>query len=190
MTKTELQNAISDLQKAIIENSKDKDLAKELSSKMELYAKQYVNEIALDCGEEEETCPGQTFCITRTKRGILYHEFGGYNIFVTPNNVALYTTLNSLFDLRKKADTITDEKEKERVELMISSVVHCLSVPKVVFLEADFTFEIATRMIEFIQKQYDKLMSEPLQEETIEKDAEYKEAALAIEDLKDTLKAS
>ena len=43
-----------------------------------------------------ESFGGETFEIIKTTRGIVYKTYGGYSIFVTPNNVALYETLNDL----------------------------------------------------------------------------------------------
>lgn len=185
--KKELQSRIDELQKTIVANSKDAHFAKNLTDEIVKCSKQYVNETELDCGDKVEEFSGNNFRIVKTTRGVLYHEYGGYNIFVTPNNTALYNTLIDLIDLGKSKEGLSDE-EKERVELMLSATIQCISVPKIAFLDADFTFEIASKVIDFINTQYDKLMSEPLQEEIIEQDEAFKEAALALEEMKELAK--
>ena len=48
--------------------------------------------------------------------------------------------------------------------------------------------EIATLVVKHMNETYEKLMKQPLQEETPKEDQEFKDATLAVEELKEALK--
>ena len=148
-----------------------------------------VEPIALDCGTpiENKIFKGETFEMVKTNKGIVYHVYGGYNIFVTPNNVALYQTLEDLIDNQEFYAKFKGE-EREQFELNLSAIAYVLDVPLIAFSNAEFTFKIAEETIKFLQKTYDDAMKEPLQEETVEEDREFKDAVLAVEELRNALK--
>lgn len=141
-----------------------------------------VEPIVLDCGKaiEGESFKGDTFELVKTNKGILYHVYGGYSIFVTPNNVSLYETFNDLIVNRDEYSKAVGE-ERETLELNISAMAHVLNIPLIAFSNADFTFEMASKTIQFLQKVYDESVKQELQEETVEEDAQFKEATLAVE---------
>lgn len=147
-----------------------------------------VEPIVLEMGKaiDGKTWKGETFELTKTTHGILYHVYGGYSIFVTPNNVALYETLDDLIEHKDAYNKFTG-KEKEDFELNVSAITYVLDTPLFAFSSAEFTFEIATHIIQYLQKVYDNAMNQPLQEETVKEDIEFKEATLALETIKDAL---
>ena len=55
-------------------------------------------------------------------------------------------------------------------------------------MDKDFPQEIAIKTIEFLRNMYEDLMNKELQDETPKEDAEFKEATLALEDLKEAAK--
>lgn len=142
-----------------------------------------VDPIALDCGKEVDEWKGETFRITLTDKGVLYHEYGGYSVFVTPNNEALYDVLSDLV-VNKDEYAALEGEQKENFESLLTIIAYNLSVPRIAFLDRDFPQEIAIKTMEFLRKMYDDLMSKELQEETPKEDAAFKEATLALEDLK------
>ena len=73
-----------------------------------------VEPIVLEMGKaiDGKTWKGETFDLTKTTHGILYHVYGGYSIFVTPNNVALYETLDDLIEHQDAYNKFTG-KEKD-----------------------------------------------------------------------------
>ena len=148
-----------------------------------------VEPILLDCGKaiEGKVFKGETFELTKTNKGILYHVFGGYSIFVTPNNVALYETLDDLIEHQESYSKF-EGKEREDFELNLSCIAYILNVPLFSFSSAEFSFSIATQVIQFLQKTYDEAMKEPLKEETPAEDLQFKEAVLGLEDVKEALK--
>ena len=147
-----------------------------------------VEPILLDCGKaiEGKVFRGDTFELTKTNKGILYHVFGGYSIFVTPNNVALYETLDDLIENQETYNQLTG-KEREDFDLNLSCIAYILNVPLFSFSSAEFSFSIATQVIQFLQKTFDEAMSKPLQDEEFEKDREFQDAVLGMENIKEAL---
>lgn len=158
-------------------------MAKKATKKVE----KAVEPILLDCGKEIKTWKGQTFELVKSNKGILYHVYGGFNIFVTPNNVALYETLDDLVENQETYNKLTGQ-EREDFDLNLSALTYVLDIPLIAFASADFTFEIAERVIKFLQKTYDDAMAKPLQEETVQEDQVFKDAILGLEEVKDALK--
>ena len=148
-----------------------------------------VEPIVLDCGNaiEGKVFKGQTFELTKTNKGICYHLFGGYSIFVTQNNVALYETLDDLIENQETYNKLTGQ-ERDDFDLHLSALTYVLDVPLFAFSNAEFTYDIATKVIQFLQKTYDDAMEQPLQEETVQEDQEFNDAIIGLETVKEALK--
>ena len=147
-----------------------------------------VEPILLDCGKaiEGKCFKGETFELTKTNKGICYHVFGGYSIFVTPNNVALYETLDDLIEHQESYNKF-EGKEREDFDLNLSAISYVLDIPLFAFSSAELTFDLATKVIQFLQKTYDEAMQKPLQEETVQEDQDFKDAVLGMENIKEAL---
>lgn len=188
MDKKILKERLDDLVKQIKVNSKDAHFADKLiGDLLSVKGQMSVEPIALDCGKEVDEWRGETFRITLTDRGVLYHEYGGYSVFVTPNNTALYDVLADLVENKEEYAELEGEK-KENFESLLAIIAYNVSLPRIAFLDKDFPQEIALKTIEFLRKMYDDLMNKELQDETPKEDAEFKEATLALEDLKQSAK--
>jgi UDP-galactopyranose mutase len=148
-----------------------------------------VEPIVLDCGKaiDGKVFKGNTFEMVKTNKGILYHVYGGYNIFVTPNNTALYETFEDLIDNQGVYEKLTGE-EKEAFELNLSAITYVLDIPLFAFSNAEFCFKIAEETIKYLQAVYENSMNQPLQEETVDKDLQFKEAVLAMEEIQSAFK--
>lgn len=160
-------------------------MAKKATKKVE----KVVEPIVLDCGKaiEGKVFKGQTFELTKTNKGICYHLFGGYSIFVTQNNVALYETLDDLIENQEVYNKLNGQ-ERDDFDLHLSALTYVLDVPLFAFSSAEFTYDIATKVIQFLQKTYDDAMAQPLQEEAVQEDQEFKDAVLGLEEVKEALK--
>ena len=188
MDKKVLKERLDELVKQIKVNSKDAHFADKLiGDLLSVKGQMGVEPIALDCGKEEDEWRGETFRITLTDKGVLYHEYGGYSVFVTPNNVALYEVLSDLVINKEEYATLEGES-KENFESLLSIIAYNVSLPRIAFLDKDFPQEIAIKTIEFLRNMYEDLMNKELQDETPKEDAEFKEATLALEDLKEAAK--
>lgn len=188
MDKKVLKERLDELVKQIKVNSKDAHFADKLiGDLLSVKGQMGVEPIALDCGKEQDEWRGETFRITLTDKGVLYHEYGGYSVFVTPNNVALYEVLSDLVINKDEYATLEGES-KENFESLLSIIAYNVSLPRIAFLDKDFPQEIAIKTIEFLRNMYEDLMNKELQDETPKEDAEFKEATLALEDLKEAAK--
>lgn len=183
-----LKERLEDLVRQIKLNSKDAHFANKLiGDLLSVKGQMGVEPIALDCGKEVDEWKGETFRITLTDRGVLYHEYGGYSVFVTPNNVALYDVLADLVENKDEYAELEGEK-KENFESLLAIIAYNLSLPRIAFLDKDFPQEIAVKTMEFLRKMFDDLTNKELQDETPKEDAEFKETTLALEELKTATK--
>ena len=184
MDKKELKERLDGVKKQLRTNAKDVHFFDKLIDEaLSLKGQMGVEPVALDCGKEVDEWKGETFRITLTDKGVLYHEYGGYSVFVTPNNVALYGALEDLVVNREHYEKLEGE-EKENFDSLLAIIAYNLSLPRISFMDRDFPQEIAVRTMEFLQKKCEELLSEELKEETPKEDAEFKEAALAFEEVK------
>lgn len=188
MDKKELQKKLNDIKAQIKANSKDAHFADTLIEELlTTKARIGVEPIELNVGKRLDAFAGETFEMVKTDRGALYHEYGGYSVFVDNRNTALYETLCDLIDNKEEYNKLEGE-EKERLESHIQAISYCLGVPKICFTDAEFTYDIATRVVQFIRSKYEEAMQQPLQEETVELDREFEDATLALEAIKDEIK--
>lgn len=187
MDKKILKERLADVKKQLRTNAKDVHFFDKLIDEaLSLKGQMGVEPIALDCGKEEDEWAGKTFRITLTDKGVLYHEYGGYSVFVTPNNTALYDVLSDLVVNKEEYAKLEGEK-KDNFEALLTIIAYNLSIPRISFMDKDFPQEIAIKTMQFLQKMYEDLMEEPLQDETPNADAEFKEATLAVEELKESM---
>lgn len=187
MDKKILKERLADVKKQLRTNAKDVHFFDKLMDEaLSLKGQMGVEPIALDCGKEEDEWAGKTFRITLTDKGVLYHEYGGYSVFVTPNNTALYDVLSDLVVNKEEYAKLEGEK-KDNFEALLTIIAYNLSIPRISFMDKDFPQEIAISTMQFLQKMYEDLMEEPLQDETPTADAEFKEATLAVEELKESM---
>lgn len=184
-----IKERLDEVKKQLRTNAKDVHFFDRLIDEaLSLKGQMGVEPIALDCGKEEDEWKGETFRITLTNKGVLYHEYGGYSVFVTPNNNALYDTLVDLVVNREEYAKFEGEQAKN-MEALVSVIAYNLSLPRISFLDGSgsFPIEIAERTMKFISEMYDKLMNKELQEETPKEDEAFKEATMALEDLKENI---
>ena len=187
MDKKILKERLADIKKQLRTNAKDVHFFDKLIDEaLSLKGQMGVDPIALDCGKEEDEWAGETFRITLTNKGVLYHEYGGYSVFVTPNNAALYEVLSDLVTNKENYAKLEGE-QAENFKALLTIIAYNLSLPRISFMDKDFPQEIAIRTMEFLRKMYDDLMNKELQEETPKEDAEFKDATMALEELKDSL---
>lgn len=144
-----------------------------------------INDSALYCGRpiEGQVFKGETFEIQKTERGILYHCYGGYSIFVTPNNKALYQTLNEFIDIETGVVKLNEEESKD-FELATSAITYILNAPRIAFSDQGFTFDLATFLVQYLQQIADEAENAPLQYENAEENSQFEEAMVALEELK------
>ena len=187
MDKEVLKERLDEVKNQLRTNAKDVHFFDKLIDEaLSLKGQMGVDPIALDCGKEEDEWRGETFRITITNKGVIYHEYGGYSVFVTPNNEALYGVLVDLVENKEKYAKLEGE-EAENFSALLTIIAYNLSLPRISFMDREFPQEIAIRTMEFIRKMYDDLMNKELQEETPIEDAAFREATEALEGLKESV---
>lgn len=187
--KKELRDELRSLINQIKTNSKDVHYADKLiADLLSVKGQLMIEPTELDCGTKTDEWESDTYRVTLTNRGALYHEKGGYSIFVTPAMKSLYDTLADIV-INKDNYAKLDGEEKENYETALSAVAYCLSLPKFVFSDGDFTYKVATMVVEFIKKEYERLMNEELQEETVKEDREWKETVDAVNTIKEAFES-
>lgn len=186
MKKETLQKKLKECKEQLKANSKDVHFASNLIDRMLSYKGQLgVEPIAFDCGTplEGQEFKGETFEIVRTTKGIVYKVYGGYVIFVEPQNKALYDTLSFYIDNQEEYSKL-DSEAKELHNIELSAIAYCLNVPLFAFTSSELAYGLATMIIDHLRKTFDELMEKPLQPESVEEDREFKEATLGLEELK------
>lgn len=189
MERSELKEKLLELKKKIKANSKEAKFASQLVEEL-LLTQRMIDKEPLhtyDLGAEIDRLEGQTFYIAKHEKGALYHVYNSYDLVVQPSQLALYETLVSLVE-NKEANAKLVGEEKENFENYMSVVSYVLSTPAYALSDAELCVEIATVIVKHLNKVYDKLMNQPLQEETPKEDQEFKEATLAVEEVKEALK--
>lgn len=186
--KIELKKKIDEIKAQIKANSKDAHFADTLTNELlSLKGQLDVEPLELNIGKRVSDFSGEHFEIVKTDRGVMYHEFGGYTIFTTPTNEALYGMLADYVDNKDEYKKL-DGEEKEIFDLNLSAIAYCLTVPKFAFSNVDFTYDIAEKVIQFLNNSFEEAMNADLQEETIAEDEQFKQATLALEDIKEQIK--
>lgn len=183
------KDKIKEIREQIKINSKDAHFGEKLANELVTEVKKTKNHATLlDVGKEERKIKGETFELTKTDRGILYHTYGGYSIFVTPNNSSLYDLLNDYIENDDVYNKL-EGKEKEDFLTTLSAVTYCLNVPLVVFTNSDLTYKIALDVVEYLRKIQEEMLNSELQEETIDEDRAFQDATIALENIKEEIKS-
>ena len=189
MERSELKEKLSELKKKIKANSKEAKFAAQLVEEL-LLTQRMIDKEPLhtyDLGAEIDRLEGQTFYIAKHEKGALYHVYNSYDLVVQPSQLALYETLVSLVE-NKEANARLIGEEKENFENYMNIVSYVLSVPAYALGDGKLSVEIATLVVKHMNETFKKLMNQPLQEETPKEDQEFKEATLAVEEVKEALK--
>ena len=189
MERSELKNKLSELKKKIKANSKETKFASQLIEEL-LLTQRMIDKEPLhtyDLGAEIDRIEGNTFYIAKHEKGALYHVYNSFDLVVQPSQIALYETLVSLVENKEENAKLVGE-EKGNFERYMNIVGYVLSVPSYALGDAGLAVEIATLVVKHMNETYKKLTEQPLQEETPKEDQEFKEATLAVEELKESLK--
>ena len=189
MERSELKEKLSELKKKIKANSKEAKFATQLVEEL-LLTQRMIDKEPLhtyDLGAEIDRLEGQTFYIAKHEKGVLYHVYNSFDLVVQPSQLALYETLVSLVE-NKEANARLIGEEKENFENYMNIVSYVLSVPAYALGDGKLSVEIATLVVKHMNETFKKLMNQPLQEETPKEDQEFKEATLAVEEVKEAIK--
>ena len=155
--KLSLEQKLQDNVNAVVGMCSDKTKAKELlldivSTKGLLD----IEPIELDCGKKVDEYLGKNFRITKTDKGMLFHEYGGYSVFARNNLTVLASTLEFMMATLKENESPEfakkSEEEQQQATSVISAMTMCLKAPQMAFVDADFMFKLATDLVSLVLK--------------------------------------
>lgn len=190
--KRELYLKIEELKDKIVGLTAEENTARELIREL-LETKAQIDNtpIILNMGEvdneSEDVFRADEYEVVKTDRGMLYHEYGGYSIFVAPNNKIIYDILSIFLEERADEDGISEEERKDRKERN-DALSFTLGIPRLAFIDVDTTIALTTCLVENIERAVANSMDAPLQDDDIEANEEFRENALELEELKKELK--
>lgn len=137
-------------------------------------------------GKELGRFDGKTFYIAEHEYGVLYHVYNSMDMIIRPSQTSTYSTL---VDLIHSQDEVAkfNEDEMEMYESYVSAIAYCLGMPLIAFIDAEFMFNTAKSAIDLLYKIQVEAEGAQLQEETPKDNEEFKNAALAIENIKEAV---
>ena len=188
--KKELREKLTELKKQIKANAKDAHWAENALREYESLVGQLKHEpIVLDCGKEVDEWAGETFRITKTTTGVLFHTYGGYSVFCTPNITSLYETLVNYVEKKDEYAKLEGEA-KDIHELSLSALAYCVNLPSFVCSDEAFLYDTAGHIVKYLREIQDQLLNAPLREETpedLQSNQEFRDATLATKELVDEI---
>lgn len=188
--KKELREKLAELKIQIKANAKDAHWVENALREYESLVGQLKHEpIVLDCGKEVDEWAGDTFRITKTTTGVLFHTYGGYSVFCTPNITSLYETLVNYVDNKDEYAKL-DGEAKEEHELALSALSYCINLPSFVCSDAVFLYDTAGHILKYLREMSEQLLNAPLHEETpedLQANEEFRQATLATNELVDEI---
>lgn len=192
--KKQILERINEIKKQIKTNSKDAHFAETLCDELVQKVKEWKHEplpIA-DLGKEIDRIEGNTFYIAKHENGVLFHGANLYDFVLPYSNYTqnLSGLANWLIENKQSIDN--DEKDMQE---FYKNTLQDLEYSFRMFLDMWLGYESTEKLkFDMLGKYYTYLnelvkqaMEQPLQEETPELNAEFKEATLAMEEVKETL---
>ena len=176
MDKKELKKKLDEVIVQIKNNSKDAKFAESLIDKaMSLKGQIDVEEVELIIPKKDVIKRygyGNSYEFVRCKGGILFHVFGGYKTYVTPNMVAVYKHLEWMLDMWDEYGS-SDETHKKLTDYVIGNTVIVME-SLIVSCHTDESLQEAANVIFGILVKLQRQATEAeLQEETHEENAKF-----------------
>lgn len=152
------------LREELVGLSSDPIKTKELLDKLtEEEISQHDIESPLHVGKNdiEETKDGEIYKLHKTRNGYLLHYHGGYTVLVDEKLYSTATTLQQIMD--GVPSDITDNEERENIELVLSAAEQIFRLPMYVFSHPETMFNIASMGLMY-QSLLQKMGTVPTQE--------------------------
>lgn len=182
MEKSELKQKLEETKLKIKTNSKDAHFADILITEMldiDAKLKKADMENSVILGDIEKEYDGGNFKITAFRDGsIMYHTTGGYTVIGDYRLVGLNTVLRDFID--KMSDTSwANTVNRENTELDLSANTYILNIPMFAFSDAQLKFELATKVIEYLNNLYKTATEAEPTEENIEDNKVFQDTVMA-----------
>ena len=190
--KEEIRKKIDEVKNLIKTNSKNAHHAEKLIDELLSLDREKRHEATLvhiPMDNVSKTFKGDTFELCYTKQGeAVYRAFGGYTIICSSLFNALNATIENAIDYLNGEiqEELTDE-QKQLIEDDITATTWVLNLPLHACSDLEFKYDLTNKFIEFITKLQEKSNTDEIQEETYEEDAQFKDAMIGMENVKEII---
>lgn len=190
--KEEIRKKIDEVKNLIKANSKNAHHAEKLIDELLSLDREKRHEATLvhiPMDNVSKTFKGDTFELCYTKQGeAVYRTFGGYTIICSSMFNALNATIENAIDYLNGEiqEELTDE-QKQLMEDDITATSWVLNLPLHACSDLEFKYDLTSKFIEFISKLKEKSQTDEPQEETYEQDAQFKDAMIGMENVKEII---
>lgn len=120
--------------------------------------------------------------IVRCKGCIIWQHKGGMSFIVKPSMRALYEYLEGMLSMKDRYDELTNE-EKQIYDISYFGMSLIMQVPMFAVVDEEFFVELAEYIGDGIKKVAEKLINQPLQEETPIENAEFETKMEVVNEL-------
>lgn len=189
MDKKVLNERLNELIRQIRLNSKDAHFAEKLTDdllsvhRQKLLEKNYV----FDLGAELYKIERGSFYLAKHEKGVLFHIYNSFDMVIPISNNSLYGTLSAILEERMNEYEKMSDADKQDHDTFVEVVGIILAMPLNILNDTEFAIDIATQVMKRTNEIYEKAINSELQDETVERDADFKQMILATEELKDVL---
>lgn len=190
--KEEIRKKIDEVKNLIKANSKNAHHAEKLIDELLSLDREKRHEATLvhiPMDNVSKTFKGDTFELCYTKQGeAVYRTFGGYTIICSSMFNALNATIENAIDYLNGEiqEELTDE-QKQLIEDDITATSWMLNLPLHACSDLELKYDLTNRFMEYITKLREKSQTDEPQEETYEEDAQFKEAMIGMENVKEII---
>lgn len=142
-----------------------------------------------------DSIDGETFSLSKTKQGVVYHQKNGFNLFIPLNGMTngLFEMINWLVDNKEKIET-EEQDVKDFYKYTMLDVAYTFQMifgmwtnDKELF---DFRAESINKYIEIMTKKLNEIANGEAHEEDHAENAEFEKTLYALDTLKEEVKNS
>lgn len=189
MDKKVLNERLNELIRQIRLNSKDAHFAEKLTDDLLSVHRQKLSEknYVFDLGAELYKIERGSFYLAKHEKGILFHIYNSFDMVIPISNNSLYGTLAAILEERMNEYEKMSDTDKQDHDTFVEVVGIILAMPLNILNDTEFAIDIATQVMKRTNEIYEKAINSELQDETVERDADFKQMILATEELKDVL---
>lgn len=146
-----MSDEIIKIRERLVELSKDPIETRELLDKLtyeEIAQHDAECPLIVTKNDIQETKDGEVYKLHKTRNGYLLHYHGGYDVLVDDKLISTASTLQQIMD--GVPSDITDNEERENVEMMLSASEMIFRLPMFVLSHPSTTLNIATMGVMYI----------------------------------------
>ena len=193
MNKKELKQQIEETKTQLKTISKDTHHCEVLIDKLMSLKGQTMIEptlIHIPTSDVISSIDGNTFTMTKTKQGVVYHQKNGFDMFIPLNGMTygLYEQIDWLIEYKDKIDQEEVQEIKDFYMYAMLEVGYTFQMLFGLWMNDKDFVELRSKYIneyaELITRKYQEISDGEIQEETHEENSEFEKSVMALEDIK------